>query len=118
MFLNADPVVQSVLIGLVFASIVTWTVWLAKTIEILFGKRRVRATLNKLAHVRSTTEGIRRLADAQGEVSAARSACRRVASKSGFTTASEIVRNFTTHDLVADDLGRSQTIWFVINGFF
>src|SRR4029450_6078489 len=41
MFLNADAVVQAVLIGLVFASIVTWTVWLAKTIEIFFSKRGV-----------------------------------------------------------------------------
>ena len=68
MFLNADAVVQAVLIGLVFASIVTWTVWLAKTIEILFAKRRVRAALDKLVHVRSTAEGIERLADAHGEV--------------------------------------------------
>jgi biopolymer transport protein ExbB len=68
MFLNADPVVQAVLIGLVFASIVTWTVWLAKTIEISFAKRRVRAALDKLVHVRSTAEGIERLAGIQGEV--------------------------------------------------
>src|SRR5947209_6739432 len=31
MYLNADPVVKAVLIGLVFASIVTWTVWFAKS---------------------------------------------------------------------------------------
>src|SRR4051794_40657672 len=43
MFLNADPVVQAVLIGLVFASIVTWTVWLAKTVEIVSARRRVRS---------------------------------------------------------------------------
>ena len=42
MFLNADPVVQGVLIGLVIASIVTWTVWLAKTIEIVRARRRLR----------------------------------------------------------------------------
>jgi biopolymer transport protein ExbB len=66
MYLNADPVVKAVLIGLAFASIVTWTVWLAKTIEIVLAKRRVRAT--KLVRVRSTAEGVERLADAQGEV--------------------------------------------------
>src|SRR6266480_2401638 len=49
MFLNADPVVKGVLIGLAFASLVTWTVWLAKSIEIFFAKRRVRKGLNKLA---------------------------------------------------------------------
>jgi len=67
MYLNADPVVKAVLIGLAFASIVTWTVWLAKSIEIFFAKRRVRAALNKLASVHFTLEGIERLADIQGE---------------------------------------------------
>ena len=52
MYLNADPVVKAVLIGLAFASLVTWTVWLAKTIEIVICKRRVRAALNILASVR------------------------------------------------------------------
>src|SRR3981189_2072418 len=68
MYLNADPVVQAVLIGLAFASLVTWTVWLAKTIEIVICKRRGRAALKILASVRSTAEGVEGLADAQGEV--------------------------------------------------
>jgi biopolymer transport protein ExbB len=68
MYLNADPVVKAVLIGLVFASIVTWTVWLTKSIEIFYGKRRVRTALNRLAGVRSTLEGIERLAKIQSEV--------------------------------------------------
>ena len=34
MFVNADLVVKAVMLGLAFASLVTWTVWLAKTIEI------------------------------------------------------------------------------------
>ena len=68
MYINADPVVKAVLIGLAFASLVTWTVWLAKTIEIMICKRRVRAALNILASVRSTTEGVERLAATQGEV--------------------------------------------------
>jgi biopolymer transport protein ExbB len=68
MYLNADPVVKAVLIGLAFASIVTWTVWLAKTIEIVLAKRRVRAASNKLAGVRSTLENVEQLAEIQGEV--------------------------------------------------
>jgi len=68
MYLNADLVVKAVLIGLAFASIVTWTVWLAKTIEIFFAKRRVRAALNELVHARSTAEGVERLADSRAEV--------------------------------------------------
>ena len=34
MFVNADIVVQAVMAGLAFASLVTWTIWLAKTVEI------------------------------------------------------------------------------------
>src|SRR5262245_7121487 len=68
MYLNADLVVKAVLIGLAFASIVTWTVWLAKTIEIFFAKRRVRTALNELVHARSTAEGVERLADSRAEV--------------------------------------------------
>ncbi|WP_453965519.1 tonB-system energizer ExbB [Bradyrhizobium elkanii] len=34
MFESADIVVKAVMVGLAFASLVTWTVWLAKTIEI------------------------------------------------------------------------------------
>src|SRR4051794_1013785 len=67
MYINADPVVKAVLIGLAFASLVTWTVWLAKTIEIVICKRRVRAAFNILASVRSTTEGVERLAAPPGE---------------------------------------------------
>jgi biopolymer transport protein ExbB len=68
MYLNADPVVKAVLIGLAFASIVTWTMWLAKSIEIFFAKRRVRAALDKLAGIRSTVEDMQRLAEIQGGV--------------------------------------------------
>jgi hypothetical protein len=68
MFLSADPVVKGVLIGLAFASVVTWTVWLAKTIEILRAKQRVRAAVRTLSNVRSTSEGIERLAGNSGEV--------------------------------------------------
>jgi biopolymer transport protein ExbB len=68
MFVSADLVVKGVLIGLAFASLVTWTVWLAKTVEIMLAKRRVRAALTMLTSVRSTAEGVERLADAKGEV--------------------------------------------------
>ena len=68
MFMNADEVVKAVLIGLAFASVVTWTVWLAKTVEIVFAKRRVRTALNVFANVRSISEGIEQPADAASEV--------------------------------------------------
>src|ERR671936_2721413 len=57
MFLNADPVVQAVLIGLAFASLVTWTVWLAKSIEIFFAKRRGGAASKKIPSIHSLEGG-------------------------------------------------------------
>ncbi|MBI1205768.1 MAG: tonB-system energizer ExbB [Azospirillum sp.] len=45
MFLAASPVVQAVILGLVLASVVTWTVWLAKTLELAAAKRRLRRLL-------------------------------------------------------------------------
>ena len=56
MFFNADPVVQGVLIGLVIASIVTWTVWLAKTIEIVRARRRLRGSLDRLTRATSVAD--------------------------------------------------------------
>jgi len=51
MFVNADVVVKVVMIGLVIASIVTWTVWLAKTIELLKARRKLRAAVDALSAV-------------------------------------------------------------------
>ena len=46
MFMGADIVVKAVMVGLAFASLVTWTVWLAKTLELArerrIAKRRLR----------------------------------------------------------------------------
>ena len=53
MFLNAGIVVKTVMIGLAFASIVTWTVWLAKGLELVWSKQRARAATRKLRRARS-----------------------------------------------------------------
>jgi biopolymer transport protein ExbB len=45
---NADIVVKAVMIGLAFASLVTWTVWLAKTIELRLAAGRVKRRLTLL----------------------------------------------------------------------
>src|ERR1700692_3930130 len=49
MFMSADIVVKAVIVGLALASVVTWTIWLAKTIEIWRAKRKARAALGALA---------------------------------------------------------------------
>ena len=53
MFANADLVVQIVMIGLVFASLVTWTVWLAKSLELAAAKRRAGRQLRVLPRPRA-----------------------------------------------------------------
>ena len=52
MFLNADIVVKAVMVGLAFASLVTWTVWLAKTIEL---RRETAAAKRRLGLLESDT---------------------------------------------------------------
>ncbi len=66
MYLAADWVVKAVMIGLLFASIVTWTVWLAKSIELLFAKRRARNALKVLASARSLDDAARELGKTRG----------------------------------------------------
>jgi biopolymer transport protein ExbB len=61
MFLNADIVVKIVMVGLVFASLVTWTVWLAKNWELWRASRDARAALAVLNQSRSLAEANSRL---------------------------------------------------------
>jgi biopolymer transport protein ExbB len=56
MFMAADWIVKSVMIGLVLASIATWTVWLAKSIELAAAKRRLRRDLAALSASRSLAD--------------------------------------------------------------
>jgi biopolymer transport protein ExbB len=66
MYQSADWVVKAVMIGLLFASVVTWTVWLAKSIELVFAKRSARRALDVLVSARSLDEAARELAKAKG----------------------------------------------------
>ena len=53
MYQNADVVVKSVMIGLILASILTWTVWVAKSIELISARRRLRRELPELKRARN-----------------------------------------------------------------
>jgi biopolymer transport protein ExbB len=50
MFENSDLVVKGVIIGLALASFVTWTVWVAKTLELRSARGEVRRDLRVLNH--------------------------------------------------------------------
>src|SRR6266404_9828438 len=56
MFLSADVLVKAVMIGLAFASLVTWTIFIAKLIELSVIQRRLRAALGKIGDARSLAE--------------------------------------------------------------
>ncbi|WP_053150293.1 tonB-system energizer ExbB [Pseudomonas sp. P97.38] len=48
MYKNADIIVKIVMIGLAIASIITWTIWIAKGFELLGAKRRLRGEIAAL----------------------------------------------------------------------
>jgi biopolymer transport protein ExbB len=56
MFLSADILVKAVMVGLAFASLVTWTIFIAKMIELSLVRRRLRVALTKIADARSLAE--------------------------------------------------------------
>ncbi|MCA6124587.1 tonB-system energizer ExbB [Bradyrhizobium sp. WSM 1704] len=56
MFLNADIIVKAVMLGLAFASLVTWTVFIAKMIELTVVQRKLRGALTRIAESRSLAE--------------------------------------------------------------
>ncbi|TBU98688.1 tonB-system energizer ExbB [Stutzerimonas kirkiae] len=51
MYQGADIVVKAVMIGLVIASIITWTIWVAKGLELIRAKRRLRGEIGELKRV-------------------------------------------------------------------
>ncbi|AIG03790.1 TonB system transport protein ExbB [Pseudomonas fluorescens] len=59
MYQNADIIVKIVMIGLAIASIITWTIWIAKGFELLGAKRRLRteiANLKKATTLKEASE--------------------------------------------------------------
>jgi biopolymer transport protein ExbB len=68
MFASADIIVQGVMLGLAFASVVTWTVWLAKSVELLLARRRVRSALDAISEERSLAAAAARLGARRGIV--------------------------------------------------
>ena len=61
MFLSADIVVKAVMIGLAFASVITWTIWFAKMVELTVAQQRVRAAIAVLGEGRSFVESLKHM---------------------------------------------------------
>jgi biopolymer transport protein ExbB len=56
MFQSADIIVKAVMIGLAFASLMTWTVLIAKSIELSIAATKLRSALKRIAEARSLAE--------------------------------------------------------------
>jgi biopolymer transport protein ExbB len=59
MFLHADIIVKIVMVGLAFGSLVTWTIWLAKGLELVVAKRRARSATYILERADSLSKAAR-----------------------------------------------------------
>jgi biopolymer transport protein ExbB len=79
MFLSADILVKAVMIGLAFASLLTWTIFIAKMIELSVIQRRLRAALDKIGDARSLAEAQFALGTKDGVLSSLLSAAMREA---------------------------------------
>ena len=53
MFMSADIIVKAVMVGLIFASVLTWTIWLAKSLELWGARRRLRRAQRTLSAAQS-----------------------------------------------------------------
>jgi biopolymer transport protein ExbB len=68
MFLQADTIVKAVMIGLAVASLVTWTVWVAKSIELFGARAAVRRGLRILAGSTTIAQAHEKLRSSKGPV--------------------------------------------------
>ena len=68
MFMSADIIVKAVMLGLIFASGLTWTIWFAKILELWSARRRLNRAQRSLAAARSLADGARPAAAASPQV--------------------------------------------------
>ncbi|MGN6309132.1 MAG: tonB-system energizer ExbB [Xanthobacteraceae bacterium] len=68
MFMAADYIVKAVMIGLAFASVVTWSVWLAKSLELLGARRKLMRDLRRVESARSLEDASDKLQNANSDI--------------------------------------------------
>jgi len=140
MFLSADILVKAVMIGLAFASLVTWTIFIAKLIELSLVQRKLRAALDKISDARSLAEAQFALGAKDSVLSLMLSAAMRearlsagISSDSGVkervsSRVSEIVRAearrirlgmglLATIGAISPFVGLFGTVWGIMNSF-
>ena len=140
MFLSADILVKAVMIGLAFASLATWTIFIAKMIELSLVQRRLRSALGKIGDARSLAEAQFALGAKDGVLSSLLSAAMRearlsagISSDAGIkeraaSSFSEIVRAearrirlgmgaLATIGATSPFVGLFGTVWGIMNSF-
>jgi len=63
MFVHADRIVQAVMIGLAIASLMTWTVWIAKSLELRSARAAVRKAVRVLGKCATLAQANAQLGD-------------------------------------------------------
>lgn len=67
MFMAADIVVKAVMLGLAFASLVTWTIWLAKALELATAKTRAQRAVRRLVEAENLDGAAQIIAGRKGQ---------------------------------------------------
>ena len=140
MFMSADVVVKGVMIGLAFASLITWTIFLAKMIELSVVQQKVRSALKKISDARSLAEAQFALGSKEGVLPSLLAACMRearlsagISSDAGIkeraaSSCAEIVRAearrvrlgmglLATIGATSPFVGLFGTVWGIMNSF-
>jgi biopolymer transport protein ExbB len=140
MFMSADVVVKGVMIGLAFASLITWTIFIAKMIELSIVQQKVRSALKKISDARSLAEAQFALGAKEGALPSLLAACMRearlsagISSDAGIkeraaSSCAEIVRAearrvrlgmglLATIGATSPFVGLFGTVWGIMNSF-
>ena len=68
MFAAADIIVKAVMIALISASVLTWAIWLTKTLELLSARRRLARAQHALSAGRSLAQAVKAASEASHHV--------------------------------------------------
>ena len=112
MFMSADIIVKAVMIGLAFASLVTWTIFLAKMIELSVVRTRLRSALNKIGEARSLSEAQFALGAKQGVLTSLLAASMREARRIRLG-----MGLLATIGATSPFVGLFGTVWGIMNSF-
>jgi len=114
MFLSADILVKIVMSGLALASLVTWTILLAKTFELSVAQRKLKGALKTIGNVRSLAEAQFALGQSRGVLSSLLDAAMHEARLSAGISGMGLL---ATIGSTSPFVGLFGTVWGIMNSF-